>query len=68
VALRTPRPFAVHARASEGTGLDSAVQQDRLVVTPVRHQYRLRDLLKGITTRNRHSEASTGKAVGKEIW
>jgi hypothetical protein len=40
----------------------------RLVVKPVRHQYRLRDLLKGIDRRDRHAEVRTGSAVGKEIW
>jgi antitoxin MazE len=68
LALRIPHSFAVQAKVAEGTAVDIAVERDRLVVKPVRHQYRLRDLLKGIDRRNRHAEVRTGAAVGKEIW
>ncbi len=68
LALRIPHSFAVQAKVAEGTAVDIAVEHDRLVVKPVQHRYRLRDLIKGITVRNRHSEVGTGAAVGKEIW
>ena len=68
LALRIPHSFAVQAKVSEGTAVDIAIERDRLVVKPVQHQYRLRDLLKGIDRRNRHAEVSTGAAVGKEVW
>jgi antitoxin MazE len=68
LALRIPHSFAVQAKVAEGTAVDIAVERDRLVVKPVQHQYRLRDLLKGIDRRNRHAEVGTGAAVGKEIW
>ncbi len=68
LALRIPRSFAVQARVAEGTAVDIAVEDDRLVVRPVQHQYRLRDLLKRVNRRNRHAEVRTGGAVGKEIW
>jgi antitoxin MazE len=68
LALRIPRSFAVQAGVAEGTAVDIAVEHDRLVVKPVQHRYRLGDLLKEVTNRNRHAEVSTGAAVGKEIW
>jgi len=68
LALRIPHSFAVQAKVAEGTAVDIAVERDRLVVKPVQHQYRLRDLLKGIDRRNRHGEVRTGAAVGREIW
>jgi antitoxin MazE len=68
LALRIPHSFAVQAKVAEGTAVDIAVERDRLVVKPVLHQYRLRDLLKGIDRRNRHAEVRTGAAVGREIW
>ena len=68
LALRIPQSFAIQARVAEGTAVDIAVEHNRLVVKAVQHQYRLRDLLKGIDRRNRHAEVGTGPAVGKEIW
>ena len=68
LALRIPHSFAVQAKVAEGTAVDIAVERDRLVIKPVQHQYRLRDLLKGIDRRNRHAEVRTGAAAGKEIW
>lgn len=68
LALRIPQSFAVQARVAEGTAVDIAIEDNRLVVKPVLHQYRLRDLLKRIDRRNRHSEVRTGPAVGKEAW
>jgi antitoxin MazE len=68
LALRIPRSFAVQARVAEGTAVDIAVEDNRLVVKPVHHQYRLRDLLKGIDRRNQHAEVRTGPPVGREIW
>ena len=65
-ALRIPHSFAVQAKAAEGTAVDIAVERDRLVVK-LQHEYRLRDLLKGIDRRNRHAGARTGPAVGKEV-
>lgn len=68
LALRIPHSFAVQAKVVEGTAVDIAVERDRLVVKPVQHRYRLRDLLKAIDSRNRHGEIITGPAVGREIW
>jgi len=68
LALRIPQSFALQAKVAEGTAVDIAVEHNQLVVRAVQHQYRLRDLLKGIDRRNRHAEVRTGPAVGKEIW
>jgi antitoxin MazE len=68
LALRIPRSFAVQAKVAEGTAVDISIEDNRLVVKPVEHRYRLRDLLKRIDRRNRHSEVRTGAAVGKEVW
>ncbi len=68
LALRIPHSFALQARVGEGTAVDIVVEHNRLVVKAVQHEYRLRDLLKGIDQKNRHAEVHTGRAVGKEIW
>ena len=53
-------------------GLEAA-ESGRIVIVPVqRKQYKLADLIKGITRRNRHKESDLGgwvdKPLGKEIW
>lgn len=68
LALRIPQAFAVQAKVAEGTAVDIAIEDNRLVVTPVQHRYRLEDLLKRIDRRKRHPEVRTGAAVGKEVW
>jgi antitoxin MazE len=68
LALRIPHSLAVRAKLAEGTAVNVAIEHDRLVVTPVQHLYRLRELLKGVRRRSRHSEVRTDVAVGKEIW
>ncbi len=68
LALRIPQSFAVQARVAVGTAVDIAVEKGQLVVRPVRHRYRLRDLLKAVDRRNVHAEVQTGLPVGREIW
>jgi antitoxin MazE len=41
----------------------------RIVIEPFRQKaYELRDLLKGITAKNRHRAIDFGPAVGNEAW
>ncbi len=68
LAVRIPQSFAVEARVAAGTAVDIAVEKGQLVVRPVRHRYRLRDLLKAVDRRNLHAEVRTGDPVGREIW
>jgi antitoxin component of MazEF toxin-antitoxin module len=39
------------------------------VIAPARRpRFRLDELLKGVTTQNRHLESDSGSAVGREAW
>jgi len=41
----------------------------RIVIEPTRSKnFDLKDLLKGITTKNRHSAVDFGKSEGNEVW
>jgi antitoxin MazE len=68
LALRIPHSFAVQAKVGAGTAVDIAVEKGQLVVRPVRQRYRLVDLLKGVSSKNLHTEVETGRPVGREIW
>jgi antitoxin MazE len=69
LALRIPRSFAAEAQVEEGSTVDVSVENGSLRVRPVRaRRYALRELLKGVSQRNLHSEVETGEAVGREAW
>ena len=69
LGLRIPKAFADETRVTVGSTVDIRVEDERLVVRPVRPKaYRLKDLLEGVTKDNLHEEIDTGEAVGRETW
>jgi len=67
IAVRIPRPIADDAGILENDQLDIAVREGAVVLTPRRPpQYRLDELLQGITDDNLHGEADFGSPVGNE--
>lgn len=69
LALRIPRSFAAEAQVEEGSVVDVSVENGILRVRAVRaRRYVLRELLKGVSKGNLHSEVETGAAIGREAW
>lgn len=69
LAVRIPRAFVKEARLAYGTPVDLTVDKGKIVIQPQeKEEYRLDDLLKGVTRRNIHSAVNTGDAVGREAW
>jgi antitoxin MazE len=69
LALRIPKPFAEESNLREDSAVDVTVRAGKLVVVAIEEpQVTLEDLVGKITSRNRHSEVETGKAVGNEVW
>jgi len=69
LAVRIPQSVAKETQLSSGEAVNMAFCDGQIVIAPIRQQqYKLADLLKGITTQNRHSEVVTGDAVGLEVW
>lgn len=67
-ALRIPASLmrAVHLDVDEE--VEVREESGRIVIEPVRQKsYHLAQLLRGITTKNRHDATDFGPAVGKEI-
>lgn len=68
LAVRIPKAFVKEAHVAYGTPVDLSVDDGRIVIDPhPEPEYRLEDLLKGVTKRNRHGEVETGNAVGQEV-
>jgi len=69
LGLRIPSSFAREAGVGEGSAVDITVDGEVLTIRPIRPaRYRLDDLLKKVTTKNRHDAVDTGRPVGRETW
>ena len=69
LAVRLPKDVVENARLREGDRLNLAVAKDGAVVLrPARRRYSLRELVDGITPKNRHKETDWGPPVGRELW
>ena len=68
IGVRIPQASAKRA----GIDVDSAIEIDEadegIIIKPVgRKEYSLKELVKGITPKNRHHEIDFGHPVGKEL-
>ncbi len=69
LALRIPKAFVKDAHLSTGSDVDLSIMDGKIIVDPnTEPRYSLATLLKGVTSRNRHSEIDTGTATGREVW
>lgn len=69
LAVRIPKLFVKEAHLAYGTSVDLSVDAGKIIIDPdSAPEYRLEDLLKGVTRQNIHAEIGTGKAVGREVW
>ncbi len=69
LAVRLPKPLAEDAEVKEGTVLNLAVSEGKVVATRVeKKKQSLKQLLAQITRKNIHAEVDSGPSVGREIW
>ncbi len=68
LAVRLPRHIAESVRLNEGQAVELSVEDQVLVVRPVRQKLKLSDLLKDYERRDAHAETEWGGPVGDEVW
>jgi len=68
LAIRIPKAFAAQAQLSENTDVDISLEGDKIVVTPARRTWTLRELVRDITPANQQHETHWGDRTGKENW
>ena len=69
LAVRIPRSVAEDIQLKQGESVNLASHDGQIVIAAVRQQrFKLADLLKGVTSRNKHEEVATGNPVGLEAW
>lgn len=67
LAVRIPKALAQESHLSQGSTVEMHVVDGKLVVESQRPpQYKLEELLAGVTKKNIHAEVPTGGPVGKE--
>jgi antitoxin MazE len=69
LALRIPSSVAKDVRLRQGSVVDVAIVEGRMVVKPKgRQKYSLGRMLKGVKKRNLHTEHLAGNPKGREAW
>ena len=69
LAVRIPKSAAGETNIRNGSKVELVVLNGKLVISPTeRKRYRLKELLSGVTSKNRHQETDFGVPTGNEIW
>lgn len=69
LALRIPSALAKDVHLRQGSVVEVAVVEGKMIVKPKgERRYSLSTLLQGVTKQNRHAEHDWGRAAGRESW
>lgn len=69
LAVRLPKTVAEECGIEADSPVEIVREGNLIIIKPVREKgVSLDSLLAGVTKDNIHSEVSTGKPVGKEVW
>jgi antitoxin MazE len=68
LAVRIPKPFADGAGLKASSEIEISLEKGEVRLAPVRPRWKLRQLLAGVTKKNRHGEVDSGAGVGREAW
>ncbi len=69
ISIRLPKVVAQEAEISEGSSVTIEARNGQIIIKPVqRRRYRLADLVRRMTPRNRHEAVETGEPRGREAW
>jgi antitoxin MazE len=69
IGLRLPKPMLEQLGLKEGSRVDVAIEDGRLVIEPLRHKrLTMAELLEGISPDDRPELLDWGPPVGREVW
>ena len=68
LGLRIPKAFIADSGLADGAEVELTLEGGRIVITPLGKDYRLGELVEGITNENRHDETDWGPPTGNEVW
>ena len=68
-ALRLSASLMKEAQLTIDQEVSVKVSRGKIIIEPaIRKEYKLEELVAGITSSNTHAESDFGKPVGKEVW
>jgi antitoxin MazE len=67
-AVRLPAAALREVQIALGDRLELKTHEGKIVLEPTQREYRLADLLAGITKENRHASVDFGAPMGREAW
>jgi len=68
IGVRIPRTLAKKKGIDVDTSVEISETEDGVSIKPIgKKEYSLKELVKGITQQNRHSEVDFGRPIGKEL-
>ena len=67
-AIRLPAAIMKQLNVTLGDQLHMKAEDGTIVLVPAAREYRLEDLVAGITKANRHAAVDFGAPVGREAW
>ncbi len=68
LGIRLKKDIAEQLQLEDGAAVELAVQGRKLVISPARKDYSLKELVGQITPENRHAEIDSGPPAGNEAW
>ena len=69
VGIRLPKPMLEQLGLKEGSKVDVAIEDGRLVIEPLRRKrLTMAELLEGISPEDRPELLDWGPPVGREVW
>lgn len=68
LGVRIPKPFALQVALEENSEVDISVDGDRIILSVAKKEWRLDELLAGMTRANLHKETGWGRSKGGEAW
>lgn len=68
LGVRIPKPFALQVALEENSEVDISVDGDRIILSVAKKEWRLDELLAGMTGANLHKETGWGRRKGGEAW
>ncbi len=68
LGIRLPQAVIEELGLTDGAIVDVAVDNNKIILSPVKEEYDLEELLKNATPDMQHDEIDWGESVGDERW
>lgn len=68
LGVKLPQVITQQIKLQEGELINISVEDNKIILSPIKPKYTLDELLKNMTPEMQHDELDWGESVGEEIW